>query len=705
MKSLTLLISLLWVIPSSAQFIEGKVQDADTSEPLIGANLYSKKDWRKGASTGIDGTFLLEGVTIGDTVIISFIGYGEHIYVVNKSAGIIISLQPNLVNMNEIVVEAEKLVAEEFSYKKLDRLDIYTNPSAKADPLLAVNSLPSSTTLDESANISFRGSGAGETGIFLNNVPVYDPVRFSQLNGIGTFGIFNNALVDEMLVFPGNPPLEYGNTTSGLVAIKTSEEIPEKAINSATISLASYGFLTRRPTGKNGALTAFTNFQPSAIITGLNREALEEIERFSSLDLGLNYIKRLNEKTLLKVFNYSITEGYDFNYVSPTFQGIFKYRKRRNYTISNFRKKLGNAEITINNNLNFSKAEFGYADTDITIHNFDAFLSANYQYQHKNHHLKTGVTFDFRRQNFDGTFYEFSYAEGPGFPTQQENSRTDLYRPEAYLYTKYYISEKLIIGGGLRKNIPTDQQKHYLSGQINTKFQISSASSVTLAWGEYNKYQLPQNDFDDSFLIKSRQLSLDFLWEGENDNSFSASLFTKKTSTDQEETNIVGSEIFYRTRITPKLSGQFSYTILEGTTVNEEGTEGPSAFDLDYFVRGNLEYRFKGYWSINSTFSFRHGSYHRPIQEVIFDEELNVYQPIFSSVDDTHRLPDYGIINLSVTRLFSVSESMNVIAFGSISNVLNKKNIRSYSYDFDYTNRTPRYFSQRTVYFGAMINF
>jgi len=44
-------------------------------------------------------------------------------------------------------------------------VEIYLNPSSKADPLLAVNSLPSATTLDESANISFRGRSPAETGI------------------------------------------------------------------------------------------------------------------------------------------------------------------------------------------------------------------------------------------------------------------------------------------------------------------------------------------------------------------------------------------------------------------------------------------------------------------------------------------------------------------------------------------------------------
>ena len=283
--------------------------------------------------------FILEDVNQGDSLVVSFIGYQETIHVVNGNSNVVIHLQESSMNMTEIVVTAEKLVAEEFTYRKVKKLDIYLNPSAKADPLLAVNSLPSSTTLDESANISFRGSGPGETGIFFNNVPLYDAIRFSQLNGIGTFSIFNTSIVDEMLVFPGNPPLEYGNTTSGLIAIKTSEEIPEKAEYSATITLASYGISSTRPLSDKTAFTLFSNYQPSGIIKALNGEALEDILKFNSADLGLNFLKRLDDNTTFKVFNYSLLEGYDFRYQAATFDGTFEQRKKRNFTVTNFRKK------------------------------------------------------------------------------------------------------------------------------------------------------------------------------------------------------------------------------------------------------------------------------------------------------------------------------------------------------------------------------
>jgi hypothetical protein len=126
-----------------------------------------------------------------------------------------VKLSAATTKLDEVEIKSERLIAADFTVRKMSKLAIYTNPSSKADPLLAVNTLPSSTTLDESPNISIRGSSPAETGIFFNNVPIYDAVRYAQINGLGTFSVFNTALINQVQVYPGNPPLEFGNTTSG----------------------------------------------------------------------------------------------------------------------------------------------------------------------------------------------------------------------------------------------------------------------------------------------------------------------------------------------------------------------------------------------------------------------------------------------------------------------------------------------------------
>ncbi len=680
----------------------GKVTDASNNEPLIGANIFVKSNWKVGTSTNTNGQFSLKGLTIGDTLVVSYIGYEEKVITYTGGSLLNIQLTPTVQSISEVTITAEKMVAEEFTYKKVNRLDIYLNPSAKADPLLAVNSLPSSTTLDESANISFRGSSPDETGIFFNNVPLYDAVRFSQLNGIGTFGIFNTAIVDEMLVFPGNPPLEYGNTTSGLIAIKTAEDIPEKPIRTATVSLASYGLLMSQRIGKKQSLTAFTNYQPAAIIKAFNPEALDDIKDFSSLDLGLSYLNIINENTILKVFNYSLNEGYDFNYQAPTLNTIFEQRKKRNFTVTNFRKKIGQSEFTLNNNISFSKTAFNYADTDITLNYFDGFLSANYQYMASRFNFKTGLVFDYREQHFTGTFYTIAYAEGPGFPISSSSNTSELIRPEGYTYLTYFINDKWTVGGGLRKNLPINNQSHFISSQLSSKYILNPQNSFTLGIGNYHRFDFTQSNKPS--LNESKQVSLDYNFKT-NNLSIAASLFGNEATSNDIISEVFGVELFVKGKLVNKLTGQISYSLIDASSQTEEGIQYPNKYDLNYFVRGNLEWRVNANWALNSTFSFRQGNYYQPLSNTSFDTNLVVFRPEYAAVTNQSRLPDYGIVDLSISRIIPISEALNIIAFGSMNNVLNTKNIRSYSYNFDYSEKTSSLFSQRTIYFGAIINF
>ena len=243
---LTLFFSLGCLLSSVAQTsltINGRVLDATTQEPLPGANVYALSDWRNGSSTNEQGRFSLT-VAANDTLMVTFVGYREQLVPVDPTnLELVVKMTAFAQDMEAITVRASSLAAEEFSIKKIEQLEIYTNPNAKADPLLAVNALPAATTLDESANISLRGSSPAQTGIFLNDVPIYDAVRFAQLNGIGTFSIFNASLIRQLQVFPSNPPLEFGNTSAGLISLQTVDRLPERASGSLTLSLGQPGSL------------------------------------------------------------------------------------------------------------------------------------------------------------------------------------------------------------------------------------------------------------------------------------------------------------------------------------------------------------------------------------------------------------------------------------------------------------------------------
>ncbi|MCK4661394.1 MAG: TonB-dependent receptor [Bacteroidales bacterium] len=687
--------------------ISGTVTDIKDNSSLPGANIYLKSDWMKGTITDQNGKFCINvnASNIVDTLIVSFIGYKEKTIVVSrlKNEEIDIHLIQFSKEIEETVIRAKRVIAEEFTIKQMKKLDIYLNPSSKADPLLAVNSMPSSTTIDETANISLRGSSPAETGIFFNDVPIYDAIRFSQINGIGTFSIFNTAIVQRMLVFPGNPPLEYSNSTAGLISIQSENQIPEINTNSFTLSLASLSGLTSRKLGKKSSIIVFTNYQPDILFKKLNEKSFEDLKKFSTIDLGVHYILNFNKKTSFKVFNYSNNESFDYYLRHPSYNGSFNQNKKRNFTVLNFTENFTNSELTINNGISFSSENFKYGNNDINIEKRNLYLSLNYFYFFDKLSIKSGVNIDSRKKNLSGDFPVFDYAINTNHPVYTLDDSESLNVPELYSYAKYNVNKKMVIGVGLRKNIAINKQKDYLSAQVNMNYKLNYFNSINLSIGEYNKYNQSNAEVYSSYLINSKQISIDYKYNSDY-LEFTSSVFHKLTKFNEKNNKIYGAEIFTSFDIKDKLRTQLSYTFIDAH-VKDNIIEYPTKYDFNYFIRGDLKYFFKHNISLSLVFVYRQGNYYSPLFDSYYINNLNTYKPEYQSLDNSVRMPDYKKLDISLTKILLISDKRNIIMFFSISNIFNTKNIEHINYNSDYTQAFNEYYSKRTVYFGAVFNF
>ena len=701
----TLFLCWLIIFPVFAQntlTVAGKVHDASTQEPLTGANVYAQSRWQNGTSTDENGQFTFT-LAEGDSLVVTFVGYqAQTLPVPTSEASWVIALQPFLQNMEEVTVQATRLVAEEFTIKTIRPMDIYTNPSAKGDPLLAVNALPASTTLDESASISLRGSSPAETGIFLNDVPIYDAVRFAQLNGIGTFSIFNTNVIRQLQVFPSNPPLEFGNISAGLISLSTVEHIPKEAKGSIALSPANLGGYASLPTGASSALVLFSNYQPSGPIQALNSRALQDLKSFSTLDFGVNFVQKW-ERSQLKVFNYAVREGYQFASRHPSGNGIFRQRKQRNFTVAQYQFQYDHALLTTSGGFSASRMQFAVGNLDIHQTNQDIYFSTNYTRFRNAWTFKTGITYDHRRQTTHGQYPVYNYARAPYHPFRRYSvSPLRGIVSETYLYTKYQPNERWTLGAGVRKNLSLENQENYWSGQFNTHYQLNPQQTLTLSAGRYHQYTLPQAE-ETAIFYKSHQLALDYQYENAR-YRMDAAVFAKRTQNGVRTNRVYGAEMSLRAQWTKKLSTQTSYTYLNAT-VQESERQYDSPYNLNYFVRANATYQLSPQWTLNAILLHRQGTFYQPVIDRQWDQSLQVYEPTFAPLEETQRLPDYSTLDLSVSRLWPVFDRWTAVAFASVNNALNHENVRAINYTQDYQSSFHELFSQRTVYFGVVLQF
>lgn len=687
-----LLLFLMAFSGSAQQMLSGKVKDAETGEALIGANLYLLSDFGIGAVTNFEGEFVLSvpDQYLQDSILVSYIGYAEQVLAITD-VGSIISLDPRETEMMAVQVIAEPLIAEEFKFTRVNKIEVYTNPAAKADPLLAVNSMPASTTTDESASISLRGSSPIETGIFLNNVPVYDAVRYAQLNGIGTFSLFNTSLIQNVTVFPGNPPLEFGNSTSGVVSITTEDTDLEENSNSVIVSLANIGYQRNQKLGKIN-MKLFSNYQPSQLIMAFNPRALDQLDYFDSKDGGIYLYGNIGGSVSFKVYNYLLNEQYRYHFIHPSFIGNFDQNRLKGFNVTNLSWEAAGGTLSWNQGYSFANGHYDYSASDFEVLNRSIYQGLSYFRAAERYHIKFGLSLDARKMSIDGTFFQYPFALNHNHPTFQLADTNQAVTLEAFGYYKYYVSNSWILGAGLRKNLNQLNQRNYLSKQLNLTHIIDRQWKVIAGVGEYNKFGLYENS-GELHTIKSKQASVDVFYNRPGLIS-SLSLFAKSNKTNGVDSEVVGFELFLDKQFWHKWSADLAYTYLS--------TTGQSPYDLSYFFKSNLSFK-PGYWTISLNSVYRQGLTYNPISSVEYREDLEVYEPTIS--ESSNRFEDYFILNLAVSRLFPISEDFTMVTFCSVNNAMNHQNIRGYSYDFDYSARTPELLSRRLIYFGAQVNF
>ncbi len=684
--------------------LHGRVIDADIGAPLVGAVVFESAYLSAGVVTDEQGQFMLP-IMSNDSVVrltASYLGYERLEWSLPWPPDnfVQVSLKATFGNLPSVLVRGERLIAETFRAQKIEKLDIYTNPIAKADPLLAVNTMPAATTTDESAAISLRGSSPTATAIFFNEVPIYDGGRFAQLNGIGTFSIFNTNLIDNVQVFPSNPPLEFGNTAAGLIAIQTEELVPSQSLVSLSVTMAGVGGQLLLPVGERSGLTLFSNYQPSYLLRKANPRA--QLPSFSSGDGGVYWFYQPDSVTVIKLFNYSLIESYAVPFEHPSASFLFEQQRHRNFTVANYRRLFRLAALSINAGLNLDRFQFQGGNIQWLNRQFDYYFAVHYQRYGPKWSYKMGLSFDQRRSQSEGQFPLLSYALAaihPNLPFAQVRTAPV---HEAYTFGRYTLHKHWELGVGLRKNLPSLTEQNYWSGQCNMQWRPASAHRFVFSVGQYHRLNLLDMGNDQNW-IESRQVVLDWQWRRSR-WEWQTAAFQKWERVGTQQTTIRGAEAFGALRIPAKLETTLSLTVIDASV--REGVEVfPAPFDMDYFVKWGLDYRFGIGWNVAASFLWRQGIYFQPVTESRFDSQWAVYEPIFAARANQQRLPDYKILNLSASRQISLSDRSNLILFANCNNLLDRRNARNVTYNHDYSISNYDWFSRRIIFVGGVFNF
>ncbi|HPG38868.1 MAG TPA: TonB-dependent receptor [bacterium] len=198
--------------------ITGKVFDAETGEPLIGANVLLEST-RMGAAASADGEFFIINVPPGEyTVRCNYIGY-ESIRMqsvrvsVNRTTNLDFRLNPTVVEGEVVTVEAQRIAV------KKDQTSSVRNVSSEQIDILPVENI--NDVVNMQAGVvqgHFRGGRSGEVSHLIDGQQVTN-----ALSGEGRSVNLETEAIEEVEVIKGTFNAEYGRAMSGVVNAITKE--------------------------------------------------------------------------------------------------------------------------------------------------------------------------------------------------------------------------------------------------------------------------------------------------------------------------------------------------------------------------------------------------------------------------------------------------------------------------------------------------
>lgn len=703
------------VLPCFSQnlTLNGQISDKKHT-PIFAANIFLKQYMKVVTASDLNGQFQLKipEEALHDTIAISFVGYHTRYLPIEefdfqKTAQIIL-IENNLL-LDAAIIENNPHISEEFSIEKLNKLDIYLSPVSSGDPLNAIGLLAASTNMSENANPEFRGSHSNASQVILNGIPIANPVRNTQINGMGNFSLFNTELIEDMTVYAGNPPLTYGNSIAGIAEISTCKKLDENQTQVAA-SMTNVGLLRSQKLGEKGFLQIYSNYQFSQPYLYLNNLS-DFLQSFRTNDVGMNFHAEWKHFSV-NTYSYFIDEEFTGSEFSLGKKVESIAERKRSFHVVNLRYQANKWIMEWNMGNNYSDGRFDYGKTEAHVIERQYLGNLHMKYfLNDDIFLQAGIAGDDLLLDYDRKKPRYYYAVGDSVEITHIDSAIHNSIPEAFLYARMRLGNHFIVGLGARKNLSNKTLPSYFSWQANVRYNFLEHHSLLLAGGNYHGYYYPIIQYPRFSLQASKQLSLEYCYTNGHTILKAAaykkqeqgvSYFAYMESVENTQTDISGIE-FSAQHEWDHLKISAAYTYLD-SKIKRSDSLYHSINSVPYFLKGVVSYTNDHHFTIACSATMRPGLYYTPITGGEFDPNVQSFRPLFGEYNSL-RYQDYRRFDLSLNKVIFNRGNMLVL-FATLTNIFNKNNESGFLYSYDYSEIYGSYYMQSySIYFGAQVTF
>ncbi len=722
----------LILIAGGYKIITGTVFDAISREPLPMVNIVVKGT-EMGTVTDNDGYY---SIILPDTLkkaklVCSMMGYKKverEIFFFGKDyVEENITMSITTLKLQGILVSAKRKKFREsatITPASLSTEDMLILPSfQEGDLMRTLEALPGITKAsDYSTDIAIRGGSPDQNLVLLDDIPLLKPFHLS-----GVFSTFNVNAIKNIELYKSGIPAEYDVSLSSVLDIKTKGV--DRDIKGLT-GVLSLGLLSAGATIGSPVPFLNTNFLFTFRRTYLDK-IIPDVMPYYFYDGYLHVESDITENWTAVLSGFKSKDFLDIRDEDNEEIQIIELDWDNNVVGLNLFHS-GDNESLLHFSSGFSKHEFhfGFMDTIfVTKGVIDiSTLGVDYTHVFREHKLKFGLTDEYRPFKYDissnmGINYEYK----------------DIWSNKAmcFLGDEFSPVRNLLFSGGVAlthyysESTEFDQNKgsFFRSYRLSAKYFLNEIKALTISLGNYHQYEVP--------LIPGESeiggLSLPFYYliplggeyspeeahhfnlgyEGWLNESFYFSLegyyriYNRlyKMSEDTEIDN-ENADDYYRTMFDErggdaygidflfkkeigKLRGWLSYTFLK-SKVKSGDEYYPPIWDRTHNLYLILFSTIPKEWEIGVQFVFSTGNpfttsqgrYRYRRAGTPYDNDNAIWWMELKGEKNAFRLPYYLRLDISATKPFYFGNNELDLKL-SLYNVLNRKNVWFYYYDYD----------------------
>jgi len=706
--------------------LAGRVIDKVTKQPLVGANVIIVGT-QMGASTNDRGWFVIRNVPVGVyTVKAQMIGYTPQIktrvYVVQgRTRELFFELTERPLVLGTITVVPEYFPKDKdvaVSTQSLDYYEVRGDPEGYSIQRV-LSSLPGvATAQDYSAQLIVRGGSPDENLTIIDNVEISNPIHFGEFGGAGgVISLINTELVKNIAFSSGGFPARYGDKLSSFLRIDLREGNREKHLATFDFNMAGVGLELEGPWSARGSyLFAYRRSYLSLLDRIVDIGTV--IPKYDDYQFKVNFDPHPRHK--LWIFGIWAFDKMTVP-ADPAF-GLTRdliWRSSESVLGLNWRflfSKEGYGVLTLSQNSNWWDY---FSEGDFKVKASEKEYTARYEVTYRlspRFKLETGARF--RYFLLDHYFLQETDTTDTGiiFPRRELDQENQTHKVAFYTQLEWKPFKFLSFRPGLRYDFFEMNHESRISPRVGLILTLGAHTWVNFSYGEF--YQTPlfrqllENELTSNharhFVLGFEHLLRDdTLLRIEVYRKDLSNLVTRVSETTRDLSNqgsgfAHGVEILLDKKLSRKFYGKISYSY--GVSKRRD-YRGEYYFDWDqrhiFTLIGGI--KFSDRFEVSFKWRFASGRPYTPLvgryRDPLTGRWFRIDGPINSA-----RYPDYHRLDLQFVHRFPL-KGWSIISYFNLQNAYNRKNVFSYYWNRDFSQKMAFYQFTFMPVGGIMIEF